>query len=169
MKTFKVDCVDRGFRDAVKSVVSRASKEIIVITGEFSVLDHYHDLQLLLDETFQDRSIKMKVYMSEENYGTINKLFFLNPGRTEVFVGTQKVEDHYVLCDRKFFVHTSRHPRKSCGVRAGEYEDKDPSKGQSYIKQKDILGTFSRLTHQKGIKKITAPDMSRDPLYAKMG
>jgi len=168
MKTFKADCLDRPFRAAVKSVLAKVQKQIVVITGEFSVLNYYHDLRIDLDTLFKERTVKFKVYMAEENYGVINKMFFLNPGRTEVYVGKKKVEDHYLICDDSYFVHTRKHKRDACGVRAGEYEDENPQRGRRYIRQKGLNRLFDELISQEGVKKISGPDMSKDPLYAEL-
>lgn len=166
MKIFETDCVDKGFREAVKKVISKAQDQVIVITGEFSALNFYHDLQLLLDDVFHKKEIRLKVFMTNENYGIINKIFFLNPGRTEVYIGTKGVEDHYLICDDKYFVHTFEHERNISGVRTGEYEDEDPDKGRRYIDDNGLIRLFNELIEQSDVRKITGPDMSKDPLYA---
>jgi len=138
------ESLDEDFRKHVIELFNSAEGEVIIITGEGSAFG-YQDVRWAVKDA-TERGVKYKVYAT-------NPLFvskWLAYG-SDIYKGTDKVEDHYLVVDGKSFIHSYPHSRREVGVREGEVHLND-TKGA-----REIIGRFAEMV-SKAEKVSTGVD-----------
>jgi len=147
----KREPTDAFFRKQVKELIDSADKEIIVIAGELSAYD-FHDLKLAA-ESAQDRGVKIRIYASRPDQDTVNRLVY---NGCEVYLGTEKPKDHYMIVDRTSYMISKKEKASRTRTRVGSRHSKkyinDP-KGA-----RELVDYFKKLTKKAEKAEIKGKD-----------
>lgn len=145
--------LDSDFRWHTNRLIGLASKEICVVTGEFSIY-YFPDVREALRDALS-KGVEIKAYLGKCDEDTIHRVvsdgIITYPGKK-----LPPGEDHYMVVDNKHVIVSKKHQRYQVNVRHGYYEINSRSDAQ----EKRHL--FDDLTD--GIKPVTVPvrDHKRD-------
>jgi len=141
---------DEDFRKHVKQLIDSAQEEILVIAGELGSYK-FPDLKWAMRRALS-RGVKIKIYATHPSQAIINGLLARG---CEIHIG-KEIKDHYLITDRKSWVHSKPHP-PILGVRKGEAHINEPQKAKKLIAQ------FNKLTLKAKTQKTI--QWNQDPLW----
>lgn len=150
MKPIRKASLDIDFRRVVAAELASSRKEVIVVTGEGSAFSNYLELQQAVRDA-SARGVRFRIYSNSYLPGIARKLL---GWKCELYTGSRRADDHFMVVDGERAVVSRSHPPGSCGDRHG-FVTRRGVPGYSALFRK-LVGAGTRVAKVRGPDALEA-------------